>query len=549
MNGFNFSDGPADLSLLAVKKFYPDGEILRRGRQLLARLQIGKFRPEVLWNKSRITSWPGDTEGRAMLALVLLGRALELRPSVIGEHWSLFLRSLNSRGYFGPINEGIADEQQLASHGWVLRALCEEIISDPSRGEQFVVLINGILDNLILPIANLQDNYPILFNRGSGEGGQSGTANGVCNQWLLSTDIGCNWILIDGLVQSLNFVRDNKLSGLIDVMIDKFLSVDIIGIGAQTHATLSALRGCLRYACRTKNVRLLSAVCERYSIFINGGMTANWSNYNWFRHPRWTEPCAVVDAFQLALGLWRVTGDQSYLNDAHRFWYTALGHGQRSNGGFGLDTCCGADPRIGGSGDFLGINTYEAHWCCTMRGAEGISCAVESTWSIKGGDLMLCLPNPGTLYLSDGFQLRVDTLWPYDGRLRIEVLSAPISYRRNLRIFIPEGCTSDLIVSGDGFVDFDKEWTAGEILNIDIGLPFCFRSFDKKRTIWRGPLMYAAPPEIDKIPADPKFTQESPFVWRCSDFLLTPLNDVFYRSDIDSECGSAWKNYLRKVVF
>ena len=65
--------------------------------------------------------------------------------------------------------------------------------------------------------------------------------------------------------------------------------------------------------------------------------------------------------------LWKHTQNQDYLEQAQLIWFNALGHAQRSNGGFGCDNCPGADGEVE-----LKFKVKEAHWCCTMRGAEGL---------------------------------------------------------------------------------------------------------------------------------------------------------------------------------
>jgi len=96
-------------------------------------------------------------------------------------------------------------------------------------------------------------------------------------------------------------------------------------------------------------------------------MTETYENFNWFQRPEWTEPCAVIDSYQLTLDLWKQTGKAQYLEDAQLIWYNAISYEQRDNGGFGLSNCPGPHDH------HLETNVYEAHWCCTMRGSEGIA--------------------------------------------------------------------------------------------------------------------------------------------------------------------------------
>ena len=64
-----------------------------------------------------------------------------------------------------------------------------------------------------------------------------------------------------------------------------------------------------------------------------------------------------------------MTREPGYLELAHNILYNALYYAQRANGGFGCDNCAGAfEPTLRPSGEA----SYEAWWCCTMRGADGL---------------------------------------------------------------------------------------------------------------------------------------------------------------------------------
>lgn len=545
-------------SPLPCGSFLPDGDTCQRSLRLLARLQSGKFRPDRLWTHSADATWPGDTEGRTLLALTLLGRAVGRTPGQLEAHWADYPRHLNRLGYFGTMHGDVLDEQQLSSHGWVLRALCEGIIADPARAPTLRRYLGGIIDGLALPNADAHASYPIDHRADVSGGAHAGHAAQRRGRWILSTDIGCDWIFLDGLVQANELAPDPRLAAMIDMMIARFLEVDLVGLGMQTHATLTALRGCLRRSRQTGDTGLLEAVRVRYATYLAHGMTANWANHNWFGRPRWTEPCAMVDAFQLALGLWQATLDPTYLGDAHRCWHSALGHGQRANGGFGPDTCCGADPAHGGSGDLLGLSVFEAHWCCSMRGGEGLARAIEAAWWQDGTDLWLCLPQSGTLHLADGLTVRLDTAWPHDGQLRLEIIAgSPTAL--NLRIVVPPGCTPSIpmldgltvaTTTEAGFLVISRIWTLGETLELDLRPATRVESAGHGggRLVWHGPLLLAAAPDA-ALPADPACVREGPGLWRAGDTLLTPVDDIFHRTDLDPVHGEGWKTFRRRLIF
>ena len=63
-------------------------------------------------------------------------------------------------------------------------------------------------------------------------------------------------------------------------------------------------------------------------------MTENHENYNWFdRFDTWTEPCAIIDSYLLAVQLWEHTMKPEYRDDAELIYYNGICHTQRNNGG------------------------------------------------------------------------------------------------------------------------------------------------------------------------------------------------------------------------
>ena len=73
-----------------------------------------------------MATWPGDIAGWALLGFILLARSTRRDSLYLNEILRLYPEHLNVQGYFGPLLDPHAiDEQQLAGHGWVLRALCE----------------------------------------------------------------------------------------------------------------------------------------------------------------------------------------------------------------------------------------------------------------------------------------------------------------------------------------------------------------------------------------------------------------------------------------
>ena len=102
------------------------GELRQRIERNFDRLETDYYQPDqVYWTEEQSGGWPGDKEGRTILALVLDAQASGRTPLYLDELIRRLPRELNAKGYLGSILEGSADEQQLSGHGWLLRGLCE----------------------------------------------------------------------------------------------------------------------------------------------------------------------------------------------------------------------------------------------------------------------------------------------------------------------------------------------------------------------------------------------------------------------------------------
>ena len=459
---------PISLSDLTVQ-----GELLTRLLKNFNRLEEGKYQPDsVFLTEDASGWWPGDTEGRTVLGLTFDSRSTHRSPRYLDSIVHLFPRKMNSKGYFGTIYPaGTADEQQLSSHGWVLRGLCEYYLwkKDP----EVLKMINKIIDNLVLPTKGLHEKYPIDPDKRKHEGAASGNRlDEKTGNWILSTDIGCDFIFMDGVVQSYQVTKRPELKSIIDEMINKFLQIDLLKIKAQTHATLTAMRGLLRYYEINKDTSLITAVENRFLLYKNNGMTENYENYNWFGRPEWTEPCAYIDSYILSVWLWRITGKPEYLEDAQHIYYNAMGMGQRANGGFGCDNCTGSE------GCYLQVNLDEAHWCCTMRGGEGLSRAAENMIYTLNNIIYFTAFDNAIIKVgkgNDSIIIEETTNYPFMGKVNLDIQDNNLAIKPDLRFFMP-GWVSEPIVTLngnkinyeiiDGFLSFSPDLKKGDFIDI-----------------------------------------------------------------------------------
>jgi hypothetical protein len=132
------------------QSLYTGGELGVRINKNFSRLEDERYDPShVFLTDEQSGNWPGDTEGRAILGLVMDAQASHREPKYLNEIIRLIPSHLNSKGYMGKIQpDGLLDEQQLSGNGWMLRGLCEyyKWKKDP----QVLEIIKSISQNLFV---------------------------------------------------------------------------------------------------------------------------------------------------------------------------------------------------------------------------------------------------------------------------------------------------------------------------------------------------------------------------------------------------------------
>lgn len=468
---------PIDFENLTVT-----GELAVRSVLNYGRLEGKWYRPSEVFLADQ-HGWPGDWEGRIILALVSQARATHREPAWLEEIIESVPKHLNEAGYFGQVkSDGVSDEQQLAGHSWLLRGLIA--YAQWKKDKKVVCQIETILRNLVLPAAPNYATYPLsMADLGNVHGWQLSKLQSKGKSHALSSDLGCGFIMLDGVTEAYAFFGWPELREMAEVMIERFLKVDLEALNIQTHATLTALRGICRYCELTGNKEALREVKRIFDRYKNVAMTEHYANYNWWGRPRWTEPCAVIDSYILAVWLWRLTGEPQYLADSHHIFYIGVGHAFRADGCFGTDWCLGAvPPTEDGEHDPLVLQprTYEVYWCCTMRGGELFARAFESIFFEENDRITLASYHNATARVG-GLVLRETTAYPYDGRVRIDVLESTGANHRKIAFFAPPWRTQEIPVltfNGekqsaeivDGFVEISGVFKPGDVVEFEFGV-------------------------------------------------------------------------------
>jgi uncharacterized protein len=536
------------MSPIDFSRIYISGDIYNRIKKIFFRLE-----DESLYSAEKVYKvdydWPGDNEGRTILAMSLLGQTYHARPKYLDDIMQILPKKLNKRGYFGNIlPEGYFDEQQLSGNSWFLRGVIEYYLW--TNDNKVLKMIDALVKNLLLPLKGNMDSYPSKPECRKLEGEAMGTLyKKPIGNWYLSTDIGCVFIMLDGATQAYEVLRNEELKELIYEMIARFLSMDILKLSFQTHATLSALRGILRFYSLTGEIELLNKVEEIFNVYIQEGVTENYENYNWFGRAAWTEPCAIIDSFIVATELWQHTGKASYLDISHNILYNAIEHGQRPNGGFGCDVCSGVEH------EFLYAlkDVFEAYWCCTMRGGEGLSKVAQYSYFLEGDEITVPFFNNNTskFCFEDGeLILKQTTSYPYEGKVCLEVVYSSLKSSKKIKLLFPEWASDYTIsINGEtiihneynGFVSFDTSLENNDSLeftfniNLRIEKSINHNSIEEKITFRHGSLILGVInneavliiSEEDKW----KYLGKGMYRREGNGMILEPINNMAYLDD------------------
>lgn len=426
--------------------------------------------------------WPGDWEGRAMLALTLNSEALKSEAATLEPLINWIYEIMNDEGYRSEPNDKLnlndINEQMHSAQNWMLRAFMETYRI--TGEEKYLDTAEQMIKALYLPVTEHLKNYPRTKEDrvAASDYAVIGHTSGRFKEWRLSSDIGCIFMSFDALGQAWEMINKEPLKTqigeYIDALLDAFRSVDYVGSGLQTHATLTCMRGLMRVYNIKKDPSLLATIVKYFDDYEKYGMTVNYENRNGFRIPGHTEPCGIVDSYMLACQLWEVTGKRHYLDMSHKIWWNALMRSQRDNGGMGCDTTV-EDGRVKVYDAF-----YEAFHCCTMRGAEGLGYPVRH--AVYEDESSICIPFyfDFDAKLSGGEEISVRSLYPEEGKISLTVNKGtgnPIltklyipEWAENVRI-TKNGINQEFAMVDECFAAFDGNYTAGDIIELSFVQP------------------------------------------------------------------------------
>lgn len=496
-------------------------------------------------------AWPGDNEGRTLLAWTLLERATGRRAAHAETLVARLDEFTNDDGYFGPLVDAASiDEQQLAGHGWLLRALCERW---ESTGDgRALDRLGRIAEALARATRGAYRDYPIRAADRIHGSGVVGEPSQILGRWKLSSDIGCVFIFLDGLAHAAWILDRPLLDEVVEEIISRFLEVRIVDIQAQTHATLTGVRALLRWHSRTGRRDLLVHAEEIFDTYLAEAMSENHENWNWFGRPTHTETCAVVDSFMVAVQLWQRTGRADRLAEAHRVYANGLGHTQRSTGGFGCDSVLGS----GAEPMYIALEHEEAWWCCTMRGAEGLTAAQDLAVLEDGGTLTLPFFFSGRFRSAEGTrEWTVTSEYPREGRVRLR-LDRGVGGVTKVALYHPPWTMNAAVTHNGrhleaaehaGFLTVTAELAADDILEYSFEMPITWTKVGNIHSdatlvkLSRGPVLYGlvGGGHLNRLDGPEWDAARSVIHVGGQDF--TPLDDMLARTE--------YSGYRRQVLF
>ncbi|MBR1609062.1 MAG: glycoside hydrolase family 127 protein [Kiritimatiellae bacterium] len=235
----------------------------------------------------------------------------------------------------------------------------------------------------------------------------------------------------------------------------------------------------------------------------------------------YAESCAAIGLALFSRRMHEITGEGRYLDVLERALYNGIPSGISLSG----DRFFYQNP-LASNADSP-YDRERQSWfscsCCPTNFARFWPQAAQLCWALSPGEVRLCVPAASELKLENGLCLKVESRYPYDGKVAVRVsgdarpagTSAGAQARsaaRSLAPFalslrIPDWCPKfSLAVNGkrvaakakDGFVSIERLWKPGDEVALDLAMPVrVLRAHDAveadagRIALQRGPLVYA----------------------------------------------------------
>jgi hypothetical protein len=145
------------IGVISLKKMIPTDELNQRIKLNCNRMSESYYDIDNVFIKE--SSWPGDKEGRALLAFVCHYKMSGVKIPCMDKMIDKIPEVTENRMFFGSPSGEVLFEQQLSGHSWYLRGLCEYY--EQFADDRVIKYLNETFDNLYRPTMGRFSSYPL----------------------------------------------------------------------------------------------------------------------------------------------------------------------------------------------------------------------------------------------------------------------------------------------------------------------------------------------------------------------------------------------------
>ncbi|MGC8669077.1 MAG: beta-L-arabinofuranosidase domain-containing protein [Chthonomonadales bacterium] len=442
------------------------GDFHRRIRQSLQRLSASPYTmdfilADVNFNQHRIfTEYSGDISGR-MVSMIARERRFGLPDSWPLEDLLAGLQAAQQAdGHFGKPQDlaheivGDRDMPILWGNGRLLIGLVE--IYEASRNQRALAIARRLGDYYVATDQYL--DKPELVNRFGNYAAGFAT---------------CYFSGIEGLAGLWRVTHDDRY--LVQARNMAQLMMQSTKPGEQhSHGRLCALRGLLDLYIATGDAAYLRYVRDEYQytqthyLWPTGGLSE--MTVPTFQRD---EGCTEADWLRLSLELWRLTGENRYMDDAEWTLKNEMAVNQFPNGGFGHHTALFTAGLMDGYATITSQTAQEAYWCCSEHCPRALLDAAAYAVVARGADVFLNLYEPLTTKVMVNGRPVAFSIQPSQGGSSVGIIvSVKRPARFTLHLRKPAWCSSMAVdgrlkpTGANGSIALDRTWRGATSLTL-----------------------------------------------------------------------------------
>jgi len=256
-----------------------------------------------------------------------------------------------------------------------------------------------------------------------------------------------------------------------------------------SHGFLTTVRGIVALYRVTGEQRYLEqAAAEWQGVIDSGNVMVHGAVPEMFApQPVRDEGCSEADWLRLSLDLWTLTRQPKYLQQAQLTLFNEMAMNQFHTGDFGHHVY---------SRDGIVAPFAHAWWCCTFHGLRALADVFQAVFHDDSGALAYDLPVDGR-GTAAGLTVRAESALERNASVQLRVLKAD-GKTHELRIRVPEWATAvNLSLAGqklaaplqDGYLRAARAWKAGDVVTVTYALQarVVKRDGGRQAAIFHGP--------------------------------------------------------------